>query len=95
MCLFVLISCGSTETSVSFLCNNHELEIYVDNNYVGQGLVSYTAPKGVQEVEVTCKKNGLPVYSKNYYIKGHNRQLFDLKVPNNVYYSNDRKKLSK
>lgn len=84
-----IISC-STTTTVSFLCDQEDLQIYVNNEYVGTGLVSYTAPKEVTTAEVECKKDGITVFTKNYYIKGHNRALFDIRIPNNNSYSSDK-----
>lgn len=89
-----LTSCASS-TSVSFLCEKEDLQIFVNNEYVGTGLVRYTAPKGITTAEVECKKNGITIYSKNYYIKGHNNALFDIKVPDYNTYSSDRQIHSK
>ena len=89
MLILLIESCSST-TTVSFLCNQEDLQIYVNDNYVGTGLVQYTAPKGVTTAEVECKKDGITVFSRNYYIKGHNRELFDINVPHYNSYSSDR-----
>lgn len=90
----LFFACASP-TSVSFLCDNEDLQIYVNNEYVGKGLVRYTAPKGITTAEVECKDNGVTVYSKTYYIKGYNNALFDIKVPQHNYYSSDRQFHSK
>ena len=87
--LLAFSSCAST-TSVSFLCDQEDLQIYVNDDYVGTGLVNYTAPRGVTTAEVECKKDGITVFSRNYYIKGHNRELFDIHIPQNNSYSSDR-----
>ena len=55
-----IMSC-STSTTVSFLCDQEDLQIYVNNEYVGTGLVRYTAPKEVTTAEVECKKDGITV----------------------------------
>lgn len=89
-----LMACAGS-TSVSFLCENEDLQIFVNNEYVGTGLVSYTAPKGVTTAEVECKKNGITIFSKNYYIKGYNNALFDIKVPDYNSYSSDKQIHSK
>ena len=90
----MLVSCASA-TSVSFLCENEDLQIYVNDQYLGTGLVRYTAPKGVTTAVVECKKDGITIYSKDYYIKGHNNTLFDIKVPDYNSYSSDRQIHSK
>ena len=90
----VLTACASA-TSVSFLCENEDLQIFVNNEFVGTGLVRYTAPKGVTTAEIECKKNGVTIYSKNYNIKGQNNALFDIKVPEYNSYSSDKQIHSK
>ena len=94
MASMVLMACASA-TSVSFLCENEDLQIFVNNEYVGTDLVRYTAPKGVTTAEVECKKNGITIYSKNYYIKGQNNALFDIIVPEYKSYSSDKQIHSK
>ena len=96
---FIVVSltftaCASS-TSVSFLCENEDLQIFVNDECVGKGLVRYTAPKGVTTADVECKKDGITIYSKSYYIKGYNNALFDIKVPNYNSYSSDRQIHSK
>lgn len=89
----ILTSCGAT--SVSFLCNRDDLEIYVNNEYVGKGMVTYTLPSQVTTAEVECKKDGITVFSRKYYVKGSNGKLFDINVPDNQTYSSDRQIHSK
>ena len=86
--IVLFVSCSST-TTVSFLCNQEDLQIYVNGDYVGNGLVHYTAPKDVTTADVECRKDGITIFTKNYYIKGHNRELFDLNVPERMTYSSD------
>lgn len=88
------LSC-STTTSVSFLCNEEDLQIYVNDDYVGTGLVRYIVPKNVTTAVVECKKDGVTIYTKNYYIKGHNNELFDIIIPKSNTYSSDRQIHSK
>lgn len=89
-----LTACASA-ISVSFLCDDEDLQIYVNNQYVGKGLVRYTAPKDVTTAVVECKRDGITIYTKDYYIKGNNNALFDIKIPNNNSYSSDKQVHSK
>lgn len=89
-----ILSCSSS-TTVSFLCNNRDLQIYVNDTYVGQELVTYTAPKGVTTADIQCKKDGITVYTKSVYIKGYNKQLLELNAPESNFYSSDRQIHSK
>lgn len=86
--ILIIESCSST-TTVSFLCNQEDVQIYVNDDYVGTGLVHYTAPKNVTTADVECKKDGITIFTRSYYIKGHNRELFDLNVPERMTYSSD------
>ena len=88
--MMIITSCGTSATIVSFLCQQEDLQIYVNNEYVGYGLVHYTAPKEVTTAEVECKRDGITVFSRSYYIKGHNRELFDIVIPNYNSYSSNK-----
>lgn len=80
---------GSCATSipVSFLCNEQHIEIYVDEEYVGRGLVNYIVPKGTDYIKVSCRENGVEIYERNYYVKGKKNQLFELNIPKDYRYS--------
>lgn len=93
--LTVAFSSCSSSITVSFLCNNRDLQIYVNDTYVGQELVTYTAPKGVTTADIQCKKDGVTVYTKSIYIKGNNMRLFEINVPESNFYSSDRQIHSK
>lgn len=92
--LFVFSSC-STATSVSFLCNDRDIQIYVNDTYLGKELVTYTAPKGVTTADIECKRDGVTIFTKSIYIKGSNGRLFELTIPNYNTYSSDRQIHSK
>ena len=87
-------ACAST-TTVNFLCKQDNIQIYVNDEYVGNGLVKYTAPKGVTTAEVECKRDGITIYSKSFYIKGQNNVLYDIIIPEYNSYSSDKQIHSK
>ena len=93
--LFIATSCGSSQTTVSFLNNDNDVQIFINDEYVGTGLVSYTFPKEVTTAEVECKRDGSVIFRRNYNIKGLNHQLLELNIPNNLYYSSDIQTKSK
>ncbi len=66
--LAIAFSSCSSSTTMSILCNNRNLEIYVNDTYIGQELVTYTAPKGVTTADIQCKKDCITVYTKSIYI---------------------------
>lgn len=81
-----LVSCA-TSIPVSFLCNEQHIEIYIDEEYVGRGLVNYVVPKGTDYIKVSCRENGVEIYERNYYVKGKKNQLFELNIPKDYRYS--------
>ena len=85
-----ITSC-STPTTVSFLNNDRDVQIYVNGDYVGTGLVRYTFPKEVTTADIECKKDGSVIFTRSYNIKDLNNQLLDLNIPNNLFYSTERK----
>ena len=89
--LIISISLGSCATSipVSLLCNEQQIEIYVNDEYVGRGLVNYIVPKGTEYIKVSCKENGMEIYSRSYYVKGKKNQLFELTIPKDYRYSSE------
>lgn len=88
-------SCSSTQTTVSFLNDDKDVQIYVNGEYVGTGLVSYTFPKEVTTADVECKRNGSVIFTRSYNIKGLNNRLLELNIPNDLFYSSDRQIKSK
>lgn len=87
-CLAVccLTSCKIT-MSVSLLCDEQHVELYVDDEYVGRGLVNYIVPKGQDNIRVSCRENGVEVYSRSFYVKGMKSQLIEITIPKDYRYS--------
>lgn len=69
------------------MCDEQQIEIYIDDEYVGRGLVNYTVPKGQDYVNVSCRDNGIEVYSRSLYIKDKKNQLIELTIPKDYRYS--------
>lgn len=84
ICCFASCRCTA---SVSLLCDEQHIELYVDDEYVGRGLVSYTVPKGQDNIRVSCRENGVEVYSRSFYVKGMKNQLIELNIPKDYRYS--------
>ncbi len=79
-------SCA-TNTPISLLCDEQHLEIYINEEYVGRGLINYVVPKGSNYINVSCRENGIEIYNRNYYVKGKKNQLFELNIPKDYHYS--------
>lgn len=93
ICLFVslgstiLFSCSSTKT-IALLCQERQIEIYVDDEYQGRDLVYFTVPKGREYIEVSCRENGVEVYHRQINVKDRSGNLIELQIPKNYKYSN-------
>lgn len=81
-----LTSCSTPQTFV-FSCQERQIEIYVDDQYLGRDLVYYTPAKGQEYIEVSCKENGVEVYHKRINTKNKNGNLIELQIPKNYRYS--------
>jgi hypothetical protein len=79
-------SCSSTKT-IGLSCQERQIEIYVDDEYLGRDLVYYTLPKGREYIEVSCRENGMEVYHRRINVKDRNGSLIELQIPKNYKYS--------
>lgn len=55
LCMLLMCQCQST-TCISLLCNDPNVDIYVEDEYVGKNLVQYTLPTQLRSIQVECKK---------------------------------------
>lgn len=79
-------SCASS-IPINLSCDEQHIKIYVDGEYVGRGLVHYIVPKGNDYINVSCRENGIEIYSRNFYVKGKKNQLYELSIPKDYRYS--------
>ena len=79
-----LLSCGSVK-QMSVLCNLSEIEIYIDGNYIGKGLVNYTVPQGANVIEVSCRQNGKEITKRIVPVK--NNTLYEIYLSDEYQYS--------
>lgn len=84
---FSFISCSSTKT-IGLTCQESQIEIYVDDEYLGRDLVYYTVPKGREYIEVSCRDKGIEVYHRRINVKDRKGNLIELQIPKNYKYSN-------
>lgn len=73
--------------TIGLACKERQIEIYVDDEYLGRDLVYYTVPKGRSHIEVSCRENGVEVYQRRISVEGKNGQLIELQIPKNYKYS--------
>lgn len=91
-CLIVSLFCVSTTScssakTLALTCQERQIEIYVDDDYLGRDLVYYTVPKGREYIEVSCRENGVEVYHKRINVKDRKGTLIELQIPKNYRYS--------
>lgn len=79
-------SCTSTKT-IGLICQERQIEIYVDDEYLGRDMVYYTVPKGRDFIEVSCRENGLEVYHRRINVENKSGALIELQIPKNYKYS--------
>lgn len=84
---FCVIMLNSCSTTVHFLCNQSDVAIYIEDQFMGYNQISYVVPKGVEYVRVSCRVDGLEIYSNTYYVKHENNRLFDIILQDNYKYS--------
>jgi hypothetical protein len=72
---------------IGFTCQEREIEIYANDEYLGRDLVQYTVPKGCERVEVSCRRNGIEVYHKSINVQDRQGTLVELQIPKNYRYS--------
>lgn len=61
--------------TIGLTCQERQIEIYVDEEYLGRDLVYYTVPKGREYIEVSCRDNGMEVYHRRINVKDRNGKL--------------------
>lgn len=82
-----LLSCSSATKTLALTCQERQIEIYVDDEYLGRDLVYYTVPKGREYIEVSCRENGMEVYHRRINVKNRKGTLIELQIPKNYKYS--------
>lgn len=81
-----LCSCTTSKT-IGLLCQERQIEIYVNDEYLGRDLVYYTIPKGREKIEVSCREDGVEVYHRTLNVKDSDGVLIELQIPKNYKYS--------
>ena len=86
---FTILSLASCASSIpiNLSCDEQHIEIYVNDEYAGRGLIHYIVPKGDDYINVSCRENGIEIYSRTFYVKGKKNQLFELAIPKDYRYS--------
>ena len=62
-----LLAACTSPTQLIFSCDDPSVNIYIDEEFAGNSLVSYTFPKGVKSVVVKGNLDGREIYCRTYY----------------------------
>jgi hypothetical protein len=82
------ISSCSTSKTIALTCQERQIEIYANDEYLGRDLVYYTIPKNCEYIEISCRDNGIEVYHRRIYVKDKKQTIIELQIPKNYKYSN-------
>lgn len=82
-------SCSTTKT-VGLYCQERQIEIYVDDEYLGRDLVYYTIPKDREYIEVSCRDKGTELYHRRINIRKAKGTLIELTIPKHYKYSDTK-----
>ena len=80
-------SCSKKPITLCFTCQERQIEIYVDGEYLGRDQVYYTVPNGKEFIDVSCVDGGLEVYHRRISVAGRDATLIELQIPKNYKYS--------
>lgn len=80
------LSACSTTKSIRFYCQDQQVDLYINGEYAGNGIVNFTYPKGTEKVEVSCMQDGLEIYTRTFHIDGCDGQTFELQIPKDYHY---------
>lgn len=93
VCLLATLGSCVSPTRLNFACDDPTLDIYIDGEYAGRALVSYSFPSHKQVVVVSCYDGAQEVYRRSFDKSGHvNNELIDLQVEQNLQYSSGQRK---
>lgn len=84
--ILCITSCA-TSIPINLSCNEQHIEIYVNDEYAGRGLIQYIIPKSNSYITVSCRENGIEIYSRKFYVKGKKNHIFELTIPKDYRYS--------
>ena len=82
--IFTMSCCSSKMYPIYLNCDNEDIEIYVNGDFVGNGgPIEFTVTEGMTEIEVECHRNGIPVLNRIYNVVGAKNALIDIKIHDN------------
>jgi hypothetical protein len=88
--LLVLLSACNLQKQIVLYCQHPQIEIYVNDEYVGNDMVYYKS-SGEESIVVTAKIDGNEIYRRTIDLIGRKKnELIEIHVPEYYRYSNSR-----
>lgn len=92
--LISFTSCSSFKTYV-FQCDRQDIALYVNDEHIGNGHGEYNIQKGEKILQVSCRENGVEVYTRNYPIGYLNGNYIEINIPKDMFYGSGGPKISR
>ncbi len=87
----LLNSCAASKI-VTIHCDPSAAAIYVNEEYQGNGMVTYHIPSGMKWVSIYCTTDGVNFAGQRYYVKSLGKYV-DIKLKENMSYSSSQNTL--
>ena len=86
---FLILTLNACAISkITFYCEQPEIEIYVDGEYIGKDLVCYIFKPNQTSAGITAQINGKEIYRRVIDVKLYKNSLFEIKASEIMKYSN-------
>lgn len=82
----VLGGCGGV-SNLHFLCEDQYVELYINDEHIGSGLVNYKVSEDTKILSLKCVRDNEVVYQRNYSVDNYqNNSLIEINIPQNYRY---------
>lgn len=85
--IFLLSSCGATSKIVYFQCDRQDVQLYVNDRLIGSGQATYSTEPGEERIHLSCRENGVEVYSRDYQLGKSSSLYYEVTIPKNLQFS--------
>lgn len=84
-CLF-FVSCGTSSKVVFFQSDRQDIQLFVNEKLIGYGQGSYTTEPGEHYLHLSCREDGIEVFTKEYNLRATSATYFEVSIPQKLYY---------
>ena len=85
----MLLSSCTASKIVTIHCEPSQAAIYVNEEYQGNGMVTYHIPSGMKWVSIYCTTDGVNFAGQRYYVRSLGKYV-DIKLVENMNYSSSQ-----